>query len=184
MRLPVRSLALLSGLRIRHCRELWCRLQMRLDPALLWLWCRPVATAPILPLAWEPPYAAKAALEMAKRQKKKKKVNRRTVWEPQGWRDCTELSSGQGLVGREGWIGREQDFLGQWKYSVGYCNNGYMLFYICPASPNVWHQEWALVKTVGFQWLWCVSAVSSIVQIYHLVRGVDGGGGCVCGGRG
>ena len=23
----VRSLALLSGLRIRHCRELWCRLQ-------------------------------------------------------------------------------------------------------------------------------------------------------------
>uniref|UniRef100_A0A4X1V611 Uncharacterized protein n=1 Tax=Sus scrofa TaxID=9823 RepID=A0A4X1V611_PIG len=28
-----------------------------LDPALLWLWCRPVATAPIRPLAWEPPYA-------------------------------------------------------------------------------------------------------------------------------
>ena len=43
------------------------------DPALLWLWCRPVATAPIQPLAWEPPYAAGAALEMAKRQKKKKK---------------------------------------------------------------------------------------------------------------
>ena len=28
------------------------------DPELLWLWCRPVATAPIRPLAWEPPYAA------------------------------------------------------------------------------------------------------------------------------
>ena len=27
------------------------------DPALLWLWHRPVATAPIQPLAWEPPYA-------------------------------------------------------------------------------------------------------------------------------
>ena len=23
------------------------------DPALSWLWCRPVATAPIRPLAWE-----------------------------------------------------------------------------------------------------------------------------------
>ena len=30
MRLWVRSLALLSGLRIRHCHELWCRLQTRL----------------------------------------------------------------------------------------------------------------------------------------------------------
>ena len=27
MRLWVRSLALLSGLKIRHCRELWCRSQ-------------------------------------------------------------------------------------------------------------------------------------------------------------
>ena len=39
------------------------------DPSLLWLWRRPVATAPIGPLAWEPPYAAGAALEKAKRQK-------------------------------------------------------------------------------------------------------------------
>jgi len=37
------------------------------DPALLWLWRRPVAIAPIRPLAWEPPYAASATL---KRQKK------------------------------------------------------------------------------------------------------------------
>ena len=36
------------------------------DPALLWLWRRLVATAPIRPLAWEPPYAARAAQEMAK----------------------------------------------------------------------------------------------------------------------
>ena len=27
------------------------------DPALLWLWHRPAATAMIGPLAWEPPYA-------------------------------------------------------------------------------------------------------------------------------
>ena len=36
------------------------------DPKLLWLWCRPAATAPTRPLAWEPPYASGVAL---KRQK-------------------------------------------------------------------------------------------------------------------
>ena len=41
------------------------------DPALLWLWCRLAATAPISPLAWEPPHTMGAAL---RRQKKKKKV--------------------------------------------------------------------------------------------------------------
>ena len=40
------------------------------DLALLCLWRGPAATAPIRPLAWEPPYAAGAALEKAKRQKK------------------------------------------------------------------------------------------------------------------
>ena len=44
-----------------------------LDPELLWLWCRPAATALIGPPAWEPPYAAGAALEKAKRQKTKQK---------------------------------------------------------------------------------------------------------------
>ena len=39
-----------------------------LDPALLWLWCELAAVALIQPLAWEPPYAAGAALK-----KKKKK---------------------------------------------------------------------------------------------------------------
>ena len=36
------------------------------DLALLWLWCRLAATAPIGPLPWEPPYTTGAAL---KRQK-------------------------------------------------------------------------------------------------------------------
>ena len=40
------------------------------DPALLWLWHRPAAMAPIQPLAWEPPYAEREAQEMAKRPKK------------------------------------------------------------------------------------------------------------------
>ena len=39
-----------------------------LDPPLLWLWRRPVATAPIGPLAWEPPYAAGAALEKTEKK--------------------------------------------------------------------------------------------------------------------
>ena len=33
---------------------------------MLWLWRRPVATAPIRPLAWEPPYAAGAAQRNSK----------------------------------------------------------------------------------------------------------------------
>ena len=41
------------------------------DPELLWLRHRPAATAPIRPLAWEPPYATGAAQEKAKRQKKR-----------------------------------------------------------------------------------------------------------------
>ena len=37
-----------------------------LDPALLWLWRRPAAAAPMRPLAWEVPYAEGAALKKAK----------------------------------------------------------------------------------------------------------------------
>ena len=44
-----------------------------LDPALLWLWRRPMATTLIGPVAWEPPYATGEPLEKAKRQKKKEK---------------------------------------------------------------------------------------------------------------
>ena len=43
------------------------------DPALLWLWRRPAATAPIQPLAWEPPCATGAALEKTKKKQQKKK---------------------------------------------------------------------------------------------------------------
>ena len=42
----------------------------RSDPALLWLWCGPAATAPMRHLAWEPPYAAEAAQEKEKKKKK------------------------------------------------------------------------------------------------------------------
>ena len=56
-----------------------------LDPMLLGLWRRPVATALIQHLAWEPPYAAGAAQEIAitttkktKDKKKKKKKRKRS----------------------------------------------------------------------------------------------------------
>jgi len=39
----------------------------------VWFWCSLAATAPIQPLAWEPPYAMGAALENAKKTKKKNK---------------------------------------------------------------------------------------------------------------
>ena len=38
-------------------------------PVLLWLWHRPVATTPIRPLAWEPPYAVGEAQKMTKKKK-------------------------------------------------------------------------------------------------------------------
>ena len=50
------------GVGRRHCS----------DPVLLWLWCRSKATAPIGPLAWEPPYATNAAL---KKKSKKKQLS-------------------------------------------------------------------------------------------------------------
>ena len=52
-RLWIRSLTSLRGLRIWCCRELWC-----------WL----AAVALIRPLAWEPPYAAGAALKSNKKR--------------------------------------------------------------------------------------------------------------------
>ena len=42
------------------------------DPMLLWLWLSMAATASIGPLAWEPPYAAGAALEKTKTNKQTK----------------------------------------------------------------------------------------------------------------
>ena len=66
------DLAALSGLRIQHCHELWCKSQTRgLDPKLLWR--RPETTALIGPLAWEPPYANGVALKRQKDQRKKGK---------------------------------------------------------------------------------------------------------------
>ena len=45
------------------------------DLVLLWLWCRPLITCLIRPLAWEPPCAADAVLKRPKKKKKKKKFH-------------------------------------------------------------------------------------------------------------
>ena len=85
MRTQAWSLASLSGLRVRHCCELQCRSQTCSDLACLWLWCRPAATAPVWPIAWELPCAMGASL---KRPKKKERMlrcserSRRYKWIP------------------------------------------------------------------------------------------------------
>ena len=48
-----------------------------LDPALLWLWHKPAATAPIRPLAWDVPYAASAALKSKERKRKREEERRK-----------------------------------------------------------------------------------------------------------
>ena len=70
MRLQIRSLALLSVLRIGVAVSCGVGRRCSSDPMLLCLWLRLAAAALIRPLAWEPPYAAGA-----KGQKTKKKKN-------------------------------------------------------------------------------------------------------------
>ena len=60
MRLRVRSLALLSGLRIGIAVSCGVGHSCGSDLALLWLWHRLAATALIRPLTWERPCAVGA----------------------------------------------------------------------------------------------------------------------------
>ena len=61
MRTQVRSLVLLSGLRIRDCCDLWYRSQTQFGSCVAVAVA--VAVALIQPLAWEPLYAVSAALK-------------------------------------------------------------------------------------------------------------------------
>ena len=42
------------------------------DLVLVWLWCRPAATAPVPSLAWEAPYASGAVLKSKRKQQQQK----------------------------------------------------------------------------------------------------------------
>ena len=74
MRTQVWSLASVSGLRIPHCHELWCSSQMRFGSGVAVAWLRPVATALIQSIAWEPPYATSVALKRQKEKEKRKET--------------------------------------------------------------------------------------------------------------
>ena len=63
VRMQVQSLASLSG--AGSC-DVGCRCGW--DPALLWQWCRLVATDPIQPLAQKLPYAAGAVLNKGEKK--------------------------------------------------------------------------------------------------------------------
>ena len=79
-----------------------------LDPELLWLWCRPAATALIRPLAWEPPYGACVALKRQKDQKKKKKMQEPELIHNTSEERVTMGERAQKIGDRKGWQVIEQ----------------------------------------------------------------------------
>ena len=54
------------------------------DPVFLWLWRRPAARAPMLPPAWEHPYAAGMALKRLKKERKERRKSTCTSMEAAG----------------------------------------------------------------------------------------------------
>ena len=71
MRTQVRSLALLSGLRIWCCCELWYGSQTQLRSCIAVAVVYAGSYSLIQPLAWEPPYASDVALKKYKNKKNK-----------------------------------------------------------------------------------------------------------------
>ena len=88
MRTRVRSQALLSGLGIQHCHELWCSLQMRLGSHIV------AAAGSNLTPSWEVPGAA---LNKAGK-KKKKKAGTGVPTVAQWVKDPTCLCRGSSLI--------------------------------------------------------------------------------------
>ena len=77
MRMQVRSLASLSGLRIGIAMSYGIGCRCSSDPELLWLWHWPADAAPIRPLAWELPYAAGVALKRRQQQQQQQQQKTR-----------------------------------------------------------------------------------------------------------
>ena len=71
--------ALLSGLRIWRCHKLSCRSQTLLRSGGAMALAGLAATALIRHPAWDSPYAAGAALEKTKKEKKRKKDSRARI---------------------------------------------------------------------------------------------------------
>ena len=70
--MQVQSLASLSGSRSSAAVSCGVGRRHGWDLALLWMWCRPVATVPIQPLSWESPYAMGEGLKGPKKTKQNK----------------------------------------------------------------------------------------------------------------
>ena len=73
MRLRVRSLASLSGLRIWHGRELWCRSQTRLGPGMA------VAVAGSNSSNWTPSLEISICCRCSPKKTKKKKKKKKEI---------------------------------------------------------------------------------------------------------
>ena len=71
MRMKAGSLASLSGLRVQHCRELWCRSQMWLGSGFAVAMAVMAVAAQMQSLAQELPYAESAA---HKKKRKREKI--------------------------------------------------------------------------------------------------------------
>ena len=109
------------------------------DPALLWLWCRPSATAPIWPLAWEPSYVEGTTLKRQKDKKKKKSVGGKwtCVW---GWGQERPSESLSYRSKRRAWhnlVSRENafllvrlDILGRWHNVHVYHRLGFFISHV------------------------------------------------------
>ena len=77
MRTRVRSLASLSGLRIRHGRELWCGSQTQFRSCVAVAVALASSCISDLTLAWELPYAECLALKRQKRKRKEKRERKK-----------------------------------------------------------------------------------------------------------
>ena len=84
------------------CRHRW-------NPVLLWLWCRPVATAPIRSLAWEPPYARERPYKRQKKRRRRRKKNqhvnprKKNSKGKQGWLCYNQTKLEQGKIVKRIW---------------------------------------------------------------------------------
>ena len=80
--------------------------KLGLSPTWLWLWRRPVAIAPIGPLAWELPYAAGAALKRKNKTKQNRVSCREGQWPNERTKSGVRESLGEGEGEREGGVRR------------------------------------------------------------------------------
>ena len=123
------------------------------DPELLWLWHRPAATAPIRPLAWEPPYVAGAAL---KRLYTHTHTHTHTQWK----RERQSLLLTFNLRGKTDWNTKRYHTIGQvWQQGKG---KGVSLYIL----------KWSSLFPRNTMWLawWFAKAPSKLLLLGFLLH--------------